>query len=109
MPIAIGHAAVAILIFQSGLWPRVVARIVAVGQVAFTNYIASSIVMTTIFYGYGFGLFGHVSRFGVYGFVAVAWVLMLLWSKPWMNTYRNGPLEWLWRRLTRGEAVALTR
>jgi uncharacterized protein len=109
VPIAMAHAAVAILILQSGVWPRLMARIIAAGQVAFSNYIASSLIMTTIFYGYGFGLFGHLSRVAVYGFVIAAWAVMLLWSKPWMDRHRHGPLEWLWRCLTRGALVPLRR
>ena len=30
------------------------------------------------------------------------WVLMLLWSKPWLDRFRYGPFEWLWRSLARG-------
>ena len=33
---------------------------------AFTNYLVTSIVMTTIFYGYGIGLFGDVDRWTLY-------------------------------------------
>jgi len=25
----------------------------------------------------------------------------LLWSKPWLDRYRYGPFEWLWRSLAR--------
>jgi hypothetical protein len=34
--------------------------------------------------------------------------LMLAWSKPWLERYRYGPLEWVWRSLThwRVEQVA---
>ena len=31
-------------------------RVAATGQAAFTNYLGTSILMTTLFYGYGFGL-----------------------------------------------------
>ena len=109
VPIAVAHAAVALLVIQSSLWPRLIARVTAAGQAAFTNYIASSLMMTTIFYGYGLGLFGQVSRFAVYGFVLLAWAAMLFWSKPWMDRYRHGPIEWLWRCLTRCEFVGLRR
>ena len=29
------------------------------------------------------------------------WALMLLWSKPWLDRFRYGPFEWLWRSLAR--------
>ena len=31
------------------------------------------------------------------------WAAMLLWSKPWLAHFRYGPLEWLWRSLSRGK------
>jgi uncharacterized protein len=37
------------------------------------------------------------------------WGLMLLWSKPWLDRYRYGPLEWLWRSLTYGRVETLHR
>ena len=76
--------------------------IAATGRAAFTNYLGTSIVMTTLFYGYGLGLFAEVSRAALYLIVAAMCGLMLLWSKPWLDRYRYGPLEWLWRSLARG-------
>jgi len=32
--------------------------------------------------------------------VVLAWAVMLAWSKPWLDRFRYGPLEWLWRSLT---------
>jgi uncharacterized protein len=76
-------------------------RLAAAGRAAFTNYLGTSLLLTTLFYGYGAGLYGHFSRAELWLVVAVMWVLMLLWSKPWLDRYRYGPLEWLWRSLAR--------
>jgi uncharacterized protein len=84
-------------------------RVAAAGRAAFSNYLGTSIVMTTIFYGYGFGLFGHVGRAGLWLFVLGAWAAMLLWSKPWLMKFHYGPLEWLWRSLARGKMQAMHR
>ncbi len=73
----------------------------ATGRAAFTNYIATSLVMTTVFYGYGGGLFGRVSRAETLAFVALGAALMLAWSRPWLTRFSYGPLEWLWRSLAR--------
>ena len=78
-----------------------IARVAAVGRAAFTNYLGTSLLMTALFYGWGLGQFGHWSRIEVYGPVVAIWIVMLLWSKPWLDTYRYGPLEWLWRTLSR--------
>ena len=33
----------------------------------------------------------------------LVWLLMLAWSKPWLDRFHYGPLEWLWRSLARME------
>jgi uncharacterized protein len=85
--------------------PRVggalVGRLAAAGKAAFTNYLGTSIIMTTLFYGYGFGLFGTLGRAQCYLVVLVMCAVMLLWSKPWLDRFQYGPLEWLWRSLSR--------
>ena len=59
--------------------------------------------MTFIFYGWGLGYFEQFGRFELQLFVLGAWLLMLLWSRPWLMRFRYGPLEWLWRSLAKGE------
>lgn len=86
-----------------------VARVAAAGRAAFTNYLGTSIIMTFLFYGYGLGLFGEVSRAACYLFVIGAWALMLLWSKPWLDRFAYGPMEWLWRSLARGQLQPISR
>ncbi len=68
---------------------------------AFTNYLTTSIVMTTIFYGYGLGLFGEIGRAALYLFVIGMSAAMLIWSKPWLDRFAYGPFEWAWRSLSR--------
>lgn len=77
-------------------------RIAAAGRTAFTNYLGTSLIMTTLFYGYGGGWFARVGRAELWLVVFAMWALMLLWSKPWLDRFRYGPLEWLWRSLARG-------
>lgn len=84
-------------------------RLIAAGRVAFTNYLGTSIVMVALFHGWGGGLFGRLDRPQLYGVVVGVWVVMLLWSKPWLDRYRYGPLEWLWRCLTYGRIFPFKR
>jgi hypothetical protein len=79
------------------------------GRAAFTNYLGTSIVMMFVFHGWALGLFGQLNRPQLYIVVALASVLMLAWSKPWLDRYRYGPLEWLWRCLTYGKVFPLRK
>ena len=109
MMLTIGYAALLIMLIDRYRKHPMLARVAAAGRAAFSNYLGTSIVMTTIFYGYGFGLFGHVGRTGLWLFVLGAWAAMLLWSKPWLMKFHYGPLEWLWRSLARGKMQAMHR
>lgn len=105
----IGYAALLVLLVNRAAGRPWLARVAATGQAAFSNYLGTSIVMTTIFYGYGLGLFGSVDRWTLYLMCVGAWALMLLWSKPWLDRFRYGPLEWLWRSLARGTLQPMRR
>ena len=52
----------------------------------------------------GIGL-GHIASVVFAGACAI----MLLWSKPWLDRFRYGPLEWLWRSLARGAMQPMRR
>lgn len=96
----IAYAALIIVLTESS--GALVGRIAAAGRMAFTNYLATSVLMTFLFYGWGLGLFGELNRTELWLPVLGMWALMLLWSKPWLERYRYGPLEWAWRSLARG-------
>lgn len=100
--VALGHIAAAMLIVRSGALAGVVKRFTAVGRMALTHYLMHSIVMTTLFYGYGFGLYGRVPRLGQMLFVVGLVGLQLVISPWWLSKYRFGPAEWAWRSLTYG-------
>jgi uncharacterized protein len=76
---------------------------------ALSNYLATSLVMTSIFYGYGVGLYGQMGRWALYAYVALGGAMMLAWSQPWLAHFHYGPVEWLWRSLARGQAQPFRR
>lgn len=105
----IGYASALILLIRRFAQSGFIMRVAAAGRAAFTNYLGTSIVMTTIFYGYGLGLYGTIERAALWLFVLGAWAVMLLWSKPWLMRFQYGPLEWLWRSLARMEVQPMRR
>jgi uncharacterized protein len=98
--VALGHVGLLMLIVQSGALGWLTTRLAAVGRMALSNYLFDSLVCTTLFYGYGFGLFGHVNRTGLAAIVLTIWIIQLLVSPIWLKYLRYGPAEWLWRSLT---------
>ncbi|HVM39123.1 MAG TPA: DUF418 domain-containing protein [Sphingomicrobium sp.] len=104
---AIGYAALMVLLARRGGW--LTARIAAVGRAAFSNYLGTSLLVTFIFYGWGLGMFGELGRAQLYLLAPLVWALMLLWSKPWLDRFAYGPLEWAWRSLSRGRFQPMRR
>ena len=95
-----GPCRLVMLIVQSGAIAWLTRRLAAVGRMALSNYLTHSIVCSTLFYGYGFGLFGTINRTGLAAIVLAIWTFQLIVSPIWLKYFRFGPAEWLWRSLT---------
>ena len=98
--VALAHAAVIILLVKGTQMLWLTDRLAAVGQTAFSNYIAHSIMYALIFYAPGLRMFGQLQRYQLYFVVLGLWIFSLLWSPIWLRYFRFGPLEWCWRSLT---------
>lgn len=99
-------AYVGLMVFAArskGAWSAIPKALAPVGQMAFTNYLTQSLIMTSIFYGgRGLALHGKVDRPVLAALTVATWTLQILWSRWWMDRFEMGPLEWVWRRLYRG-------
>lgn len=100
IPVSLGWTGLVMLLCLSGRLPYFTERLAAVGRTAFTNYILQTLICTTIFYGHGLGYFGQFERTTQFAIVVAVWILQLAISPLWLQHFRFGPLEWLWRSLT---------
>lgn len=104
---ALAYVAIVVLALQRGVaWLRVLAP---AGRLALSNYLAQSLIGTLLFYGYGLGLWGEVSRAWQVLGVAVVFAAQLMLSRWWLAHFRFGPLEWLWRAFTYWQRPPLRR
>ncbi len=69
----------------------------AIGRMAFTNYLMQTLICTTLFYGWGFGLFERTTRGQQLGIVVAICAFQMVFSLVWLRFFRFGPLEWVWR------------
>ena len=96
---SIGYAA---LIW--GFWPQIcrlgrpVYAVTCVGRMALSNYLLQTLICSTLFWK--LDLFMHYNRLQLLAFVPAVWLANLLFSVLWLRYFRQGPVEWLWRRLT---------
>lgn len=98
--LAAGYLGAFVTLVNSLRWQRLVLWLAPLGRMALSNYLLHSVILSTLFYGYGFGRFGQISRgpqlLLVAGIIAVQW----LWSRWWLRRFHYGPMEWVWRCLT---------
>jgi uncharacterized protein len=98
---------VVVLLAQRPVWRTAMSPLASVGRMALTNYLMQSLLATTLFYGYAFGLFYRTSA-AVGVLIALAiYAVQVAYSAWWMARFRFGPMEWLWRTLTYGKAPAI--
>ena len=107
--VSLGHVSLVMLAVKGNWLKSLEKRFTAVGRMAFTNYIMQSVICTFIFYGYGLGLYGSVDRPLQIIIVLLVLALQLYYSAWWLDRFRYGPAEWLWRVLTYGKLTAFLR
>jgi uncharacterized protein len=100
--VALGHIGLVMLACSYGILGGLRKRLAAAGRMALSNYIGQTLICTTIFYGYGLGLYASIGKAGLMLFVVGVWIVELIVSPLWLGRFRSGPLEWLWRTLTYG-------
>ena len=105
--LATGYAAAIIGFVSTRPGKRLLAWAAPLGRMAFTNYLAQSVVFGWIFYGYGLGLFGRVGVVTALAIGVCVYVAQVMISAQWLRYYRFGPIEWLRRSLMYGTAQRL--
>jgi uncharacterized protein len=94
------YVSLAVLAAQTDFGKKILTPVAAAGRMALTNYLTQTIICITIFYGFGFGLYGSVSATLGVLIVVTIYLLQVVWSNLWFRKFRFGPMEWVWRTLT---------
>jgi uncharacterized protein len=80
----------------------VATALAAVGRLALSTYLTQSLVMTTLAYGYGLGLYGTVTHGQALGLSVALFAIQVPLAVLYARRFRFGPAEWLWRAGTYG-------
>jgi len=109
LPLSCGYVACCCLIWLGSSGRDRLRHFAPVGRMALTNYVGQSVICTLLFYGTGLGLGGTIgpTLYLPIGFAVYA--AQVVTSAWWLQRFRYGPLEWLWRMLTYGEWLPLAR
>ncbi len=106
--VAMGYTGLVMITSKAGL-TFVTGPLAAVGRMALSNYLLTSILCTLFFNGYGLGYYGKLARHELYWVVLGMWSINLILSPLWLRYFQFGPAEWLWRSLTYWERQPMRR
>lgn len=95
--------AIGYLALVYGFWPtlsrlRISHWLTQVGRMALSNYLLQTLICSTLFFH--FGLYQQLDRLQLLAVVPLVWLANLLFSTLWLRYFAQGPMEWLWRKLT---------
>jgi uncharacterized protein len=94
-------------LMQTASGPRWFAPLALAGRMPLTNDLMQTLICTTLFYGWGFGLWGRVGpAWGLVLALAIYFVVQVPLSLWWLARHQRGPMEALWARLTYGRPPA---
>jgi uncharacterized protein len=100
--LALGYGALILAIANLASGKALLGWAAPLGRMAFTNYLAQSLIFGWIFYGYGLGLFGSIGAAKALVIGLAVYIAQVFFSAWWLGRYRYGPVEWLWRTLMYG-------
>ena len=86
--------------FKKSKGEKLLLKFAPYGRMALTNYVLQSIIFTFVFFGWGLGLIGELRQVYTFLLALLFIALQMLVSKWWLQHFKYGPLEWLWRSLT---------
>ena len=89
-----------LLLYFSKFWQKALNVFSPMGKMSLSNYILQTVIGTTLYYGFGFGLYKYTGA--TYSFLIgiICSILLILFSKWWMKNHNRGPLEQIWHNLT---------
>ena len=97
LPASLGYMAAVLLLLPR--WPLLGRVLAPLGRMALSNYLMQSLVLSLLFYAYGAGLWG-MGRAAQTGTALALCASQAVISAWWLERYRYGPAEWVWRMFT---------
>ncbi len=98
--LALGISMLFVHWWASGRAKMAFENLALLGRMALSNYIFQNVTAVLLFFGYGFALMREVPFASLplfaFGILLVQW----LFSRAWLSRFKQGPLEFVWRKLT---------
>ena len=107
--LAAGYASGLALIFLHKDRQGILLPFAAVGRMALTNYLMQSVLCTLFFYHHTRSLYGRMGPALGLAPTVILYGAQVVFSNWWLQRYRFGPMEWLWRGMTYGKFPSMSK
>ena len=89
-----------VLLFYNARFQSALNKLSPIGKMSLSNYIIQSMIGSTIYYGFGLGLYRYTgATFCLLIGISLA-IAQGIFSTWWFKTHKRGPLESVWHKLT---------
>ena len=69
------------------------------GRMSLTGYLMQSIILSVLFYNWGYGLYGKIDvLMGIYIAIEV-YIVQLILAELWFIKFKQGPIEWCMKKI----------
>ncbi len=109
MATVLAYASGLVLLLHRSTTRPLLVWLAAPGRMALSNYLLQSLIGSWLFFGFGLGLYDRLGPAAAALIVVGVYLLQVAVSHLWLQRFRFGPVEWLWRSLSYGRAQPMTR
>jgi uncharacterized protein len=89
-----------VLLYQKERVNKVLVKLIPFGKMSLTSYFSQSIIGSSIYYGFGLGLYKYTGATFSLLIGIVLFLLQLGFCTWWLKTHKQGPLEYIWGKAT---------
>ncbi|WP_395066060.1 DUF418 domain-containing protein [Flavobacterium sp.] len=89
-----------ILLFYLSNINILLTKLIPFGKMSLSNYIIQSIIGSTLYYKYGFGLYQYTGATICLFIGIILFLLNVIFCTWWLKSHKQGPLEFIWHKLT---------
>ena len=105
--LSLAYASTLVLLLQKRDWQNLFSPLASIGRTALSTYLLQSVVFTLVFYSYGLGFFGETGPAVGLILTLVFFRIQISLSRWWLDRYKYGPMEWVWRSMTYGKPQSM--
>lgn len=89
-----------VLLYHSTKIQSLLSKLIPFGKMSLSNYIIQSVIGSTLYYKYGFGLYQYTGAMYCFFIGIFLFLLNVVFCTWWLKTHKQGPLEYVWHKLT---------